>query len=116
MNEDKLKQDLNKSEKDKEIYKEKYREMKSKNSLMSSKIIEIESDLKTLMMDRESEFLVMKKTVENKKTNVDNTKHKVCINLIYSLLRKCKRGSIILKINFTKNDLITILRIFNFNF
>jgi len=79
-NEEKLKQDLNKSERDREKFKEKYKNLRGENTILNSKINEIEREIRGLMIERENEFIEMKKSVENKKTKIDN-KQKVNLTI-----------------------------------
>lgn len=72
LNEERLKQELSKTQRDKDLMKEKYRDTKNKNNILSLKINEIENDFKTIMIERENEYFELKKGTENKKTKNDS--------------------------------------------
>lgn len=80
-NEEKLKQDIYKCERDKEKFKEKYKNLRNENTMLNSKINEIEGEIRGIMIERENEFNEIKRNVESKKTKIDN-KQKVFLSFI----------------------------------
>jgi len=69
LNEEKLRLELANAEKQRDLYREKYEESKSKNSRMSSKLLDIETEFKEIMeeKERENHTKLLKRSEESQK-------------------------------------------------
>ena len=79
-NEERLRQENLNNEKQRDNFRNKYQEHKTKNSILNLKISEIEGDFKAILIEKEKEtqFKIMKKVDDNnKKSEKTDTKQKV---------------------------------------
>ncbi len=69
LNEEKLRLELNNAEKQRDLYRDKYNESKSKNSRMSSKLLDIETEFKEIVeeKERENQSRLIKRSEESQK-------------------------------------------------
>ena len=75
-NEERLRHEILNLEKQRDSFREKYQEFKSKNTLLNTKVSEIESEIKNIMAEKQNEVFDKKKVDELKKGKVE-TKQKV---------------------------------------
>ena len=71
-NDERQRQEILSLEKQRDSYKEKYQEQKSKNTLLNSKLAEIEEDFRNIMKEKENEQNLKLKEEELKKMKVDS--------------------------------------------